>query len=171
MVVCESALNAIKSRIFRFFRPVSAVAWANCCSSTNQKAAENAFSNLQRVYGVFDYYDDPNVKAKHKKAYNLVKQALSEFEAAKPNAFPFPTLQNAWKEYMTNQANSMSDFARWWVDNALFQLRMNWDAEYFRAIAAKDPVAEYYAALTVDDVKGFQTKAAAHFHIDTSIFT
>ena len=171
MVVCESALNAIKSRIFRFFRPVSAVAWANCCSSTTQKAAENAFSNLQRVYGVFDYYADANVKSKHRKAYNLVKQALSEFESAKPNAFPLPTLQTAWKQYMTNQANSMSAFARWWVTQHLTQLLATWNAEYFLALSAKDAQREYYARQTIDDLTDFQLKALLHFNIDTSIFT
>jgi len=120
---------------------------------------------------VFDYYADANVKAKHRKAYNLVKQALSEFEAAKPNAFPLPTLQTAWKQYMTNQANSMSDFARWWVTNALTQLLASWNTEYLLAIGAKDAQREYYAAQTVKDLQDFALKALLHFRIDTSIFT
>ncbi len=63
-----------------------------------------------QVFGVFEYYDDPNVKAKHEKAYKAAKAVLARFEATDPR-FNGQQLQKAWKEYCTEQATQMGVFA------------------------------------------------------------
>ncbi|KAK4441989.1 hypothetical protein QBC34DRAFT_499971 [Podospora aff. communis PSN243] len=130
MVVCESALNAMKTRIYRFFRPVSDVVWASCCTAPDQRSAEKMFAYLQRVFAVFDYYNDPAVKVRHKHAYDKVKDVLTSFDNVNANSH----LADAWREYNILQANEMSNWANFWVMTKINLALWIWEGEA-RALA------------------------------------
>ena len=86
---------------------------------------------------MFEYYDDPNVKAKHEKAYKAAKAVLARFEATDPR-FNGQQLQKAWKEYCTEQATQMGVFAAGWVTSTLSSMSTTWQSALGRAQHAND---------------------------------
>jgi hypothetical protein len=124
------------------------------------------------VFGVFDYYDDPNVQIKHKRAYDRVKAVLAQYEATNGQVFHSQQLQKAWREFNVKQAFWMGAWARWWAVDTLQSMDARWLIEYSRAKLAGDVPGEYFAQQTRNDIGGFVIKAmTGHFTIDTSIFT
>lgn len=123
-----------------------------------------------QVFGVFKYYNDANVKAKHAKAYKEAKAVLARFEATDPR-FNGQQLQKAWKEYCTEQATQMGVFATGWMTSTLTSMSTTWQAELGRAQAANDLQAEYYAFLIIDYIGQFFQLTLSGLTIDTSIFT
>jgi hypothetical protein len=65
----------------------------------------------------------------------------------------------------------MGYFAKWWAKAALESLFTTWDYAYSSAILTGDSEAEYYAALTKDEIIDFEIKLVSQFAIDTAIFT
>ncbi|KAK5657940.1 hypothetical protein OQA88_2491 [Cercophora sp. LCS_1] len=171
MVVCESALNAIKSRLFRFYVPITNKNWDNCCVHTTKASAERMFSTLQRVFAVFDYYRDSNVAAKHKSAYDQVKGVLAEFEATDPR-FTSQELQSAWKQYCIYQAQYMGTHAEDWAKKKIDDMIDIWEAREKSISGSPGAAAQTYARMTILGLKGFRTKLNnGHLGISQNIFT
>lgn len=119
---------------------------------------------------MFDYYDDPNVKAKHKKAYLQVKEVLAQFEATDAR-FNSQQLQNAWKKYCIKQALNMTSFAKWWAYEALNKMYGEWNLAYSNALLTGNTEVEFYATRVRQEILDFQVMGQLHFGIDTTIFT
>ncbi|KAL1903758.1 hypothetical protein Sste5344_010537 [Sporothrix stenoceras] len=83
IVVADGALNAIKGKLIGLVQPVADDAWAACCTSATTRAtAQEAFSYIQNVMAVFDYFENTNVKDRHQNSYNVIKTTMQQFEDA-----------------------------------------------------------------------------------------
>lgn len=103
--------------------------WLNCCGGNQPAHAQQAFSYIQLVMAVFDYYDAPDVKSRHGEAYGNVKQMMQRFEtayAAQTGTSITGDMQNAWRDYMRAHLRRMVAFSTWWVTDRLNQLRPVW---------------------------------------------
>lgn len=81
MVVCESTLNGIKARLWGFKAPMSMSKWRLQCSAPTDQAGLRAMSFLQHVLGVLDYLKETTVRARHKSAYEDVRDTLGTYSS------------------------------------------------------------------------------------------
>lgn len=108
MVIADSDLNGVKAELYRFNRPRGNTKWAACCSRADPESGRKALSVLQNSLAVFDYYDDTNVKAKHRRAYDKVKSLWRDFDTAFNAETGLALPQNPadlWQEYMIEHFN------------------------------------------------------------------
>ncbi|QUC21794.1 uncharacterized protein UV8b_06035 [Ustilaginoidea virens] len=80
LVVCDSTLNMLKTKIYKLENPVGETTWDNYAIFTVPESLERALAYIQGIMAVFDYYDDANVKSRHAQAYQFVMQELARFE-------------------------------------------------------------------------------------------
>ncbi len=176
MVVADSNLNSKKGLIYRFYRPVSDAGWLLCCNLPIQASAEQAFSYVQTVMGVFDYYADTNVNNRHVHTYGLVKDLLGQFEVAY-NQQTGNNIQGqmtrAWKFYMSAHMGRVVQFSRNWAIGRLNVLYQTWFDEAFRAAAAGD-ARQTLLAIAICDLAYSHLNAinsGTKITFDTTIFT
>jgi len=120
MVVCDADLNGIKAQLYRFVRPAGNGAFKKCCMGTSNDQGRSALSFLSNTAGVFDYYADADVAARHKSAYDKVKKVLVDFEAAyksETGRSLQTSLADLWKEYLTEHYSRIVQWATWWIDD------------------------------------------------------
>ncbi|KAK1964573.1 hypothetical protein LY78DRAFT_659195 [Colletotrichum sublineola] len=80
LVVCDSSLNLMKTKIYKLQNPVGDTTWLAWFLSSLPLGLERALSHVQTVMAVFDYYDDVNVKNRHAAAYQHVMDEMATFE-------------------------------------------------------------------------------------------
>jgi GH18 family chitinase len=129
LVVCDSNLNQLKTLVYKLMNPVGEIRWLACCTATLPKNLENALATIQGIMGVFDYYDDPNVKTRHAQAYRLVLAEMGYFEEA--YGYQFNTditglWQQRWYEFMNAHFLRVGTHSRTWVLKKLNALRVSW---------------------------------------------
>jgi hypothetical protein len=178
------------AQTFRFVHPLSRPKWRFCCSVSTLKAACGAFSYLQtashpvisltatcsgvtgKVFGVFAYYDDDNVKSKHHQVYLTVRGLLSSYEAT-DSRFDDQQLQKVWQQYCVKKAQYMGMFATcWWVKKKLDLSTDTWTDEANAAKQAGDQQRLINAQQTILGIGNFADGLdAGRLYIDTGIFT
>jgi hypothetical protein len=120
MVVCDAVLNGIKAQLYRFVRPAGNGAFKKCCTGTSQDEGRSALTYLGNAAGVFDYYADADVVARHKWAYDKVKKVLVDFEAAykrETGRTLQKSLADLGKEYLTEHYSRVVAWATWWMND------------------------------------------------------
>ncbi|KAL6855621.1 hypothetical protein ACO1O0_006773 [Amphichorda felina] len=129
LVICDSRLNWIKTKIYNFQNPIGEVRWTDECTSTSHKSLMGAMGYIQSVMGVFDYYDDDNVKARHRRVYNLVMEEMASFESAYDANFGthiYGHWQQRWHLYMNALLSRVTHRARGWTLDKLHDLWITW---------------------------------------------
>ena len=124
--------------------------------------------------GVFDYYNDPNVKSRHQLAFGNIKDTMDLFELAYQSSTGISIrgqMQSLWVDYMRAHIHRVEQFSRTWVGQRLSQLSIIWADEARRAVAAKDKKGWKYAVVLVliaEYFAGINSQTTLSF--DDSIF-
>ncbi|KAJ2972625.1 hypothetical protein NQ176_g7050 [Zarea fungicola] len=152
MVVCDSPLNGIKTLLYNLHQPIGDARWnTNAAGATPQKL-QHGLAYIQAVMAVFDYYDDPNVKSRHRDAYIAVRNELALFERSYRDKFTrdiFGQWQERWKDYMEAHMQRVVAHARGWALAKLRPLQGVWDERLINCYALGDPDACAYDMLAV----------------------
>lgn len=129
LVVCDSNLNLVKTKIYKVQDPMSERTWSSYCVSALPANLEHAFSYIQTIMAVFDYYDDPNVKKRHAGAYWDVMNELIAFEQsydAQHGTNIYNDWQQRWYEFMTAHFDRVLENAHRWLKSKLEALKEIW---------------------------------------------
>jgi hypothetical protein len=77
---------------------------------------EEAFSYIQTVLAVFDYYASPDIASRHGQAFQNVKRVMSDFEVAwkqTPSGWSIDgQMSNNWIAYMKSHFACVAAFSR-----------------------------------------------------------
>lgn len=63
LVVCDSKLNGMKTRVYKALNPVGETTWQTHCVTASPESLGRALGGIQLIMAVLDYYNDTNVKA------------------------------------------------------------------------------------------------------------
>ncbi|KAK4233230.1 hypothetical protein C8A03DRAFT_19651 [Achaetomium macrosporum] len=126
LVVCDSKLNGMKTSIYNLLSPVGETTWESYCLSPTPASLGRALGGMQLIMAVFDYYDDANVKDRHRQVYADVMMELGEFG----RAFGSPTMikhwQIRWREFMIAHFLRVRTHTRLWLLDKLVGLDEVW---------------------------------------------
>ncbi|RYP62498.1 hypothetical protein DL769_007277 [Monosporascus sp. CRB-8-3] len=131
MVNCETKLNSMKARVGLGLKdPVSVSKWDKNCARMTQKSAENAITEFELLWGVWQYHNEKNVKTKLLTVHMAVADFLQEFEKLYREQFagaPDMDLEAShWREYMVKHFGRMLAASRGWAEGHLKQLTKDW---------------------------------------------
>ena len=131
LVVCDSSLNMMKTRLYKLQNPIGDANWAASCRFAVPQSLQRALSFIQTIMGVFDYYDDENVKNRHAKAYQLVMEEMAFFEISYEAQFSIDISkqwQDRWETFMNAHFLRVEAHTRIWVQNKLADLYSIWES-------------------------------------------
>lgn len=168
------ALAYTENQIYSFQRPIGD-SWDECCSSATLADAEHAFSYIQTVMAVFDYYESPNVKSRHEWAFGGMKLVMADFERAYTTETGINivgTMQHLWVYYMQAHMSRVVEFSQLWAGGRLSELSNIWYEEFLAAVASLDATRMLLALqiLNLVDTYFAQINAGSKLTFDTSIF-
>lgn len=129
--MCDSVLNGMKTRIYSVQNPIGESTWLLYCRFDDPTSLERAFAYIQTVMAVFDYYQDNNVKARHRSAYQSVMREMLRFELAYDAQYSthiWSQWQERWYEFMTLHFMRVRTHTRLWLQNKLADLLSIWHA-------------------------------------------
>ena len=130
LVVCDSSLNMMKTRLYKLQNPIGDANWATSCIIAQPWSLQRALSFIQTIMGVFDYYDDLNVKTRHGQVYQDVMEEMAYFEISYDSQFSldiYGEWQQRWKEFMTAHFARVVTHTRIWLQNKLNSLYTTWE--------------------------------------------
>ncbi|KAK1767907.1 killer toxin subunits alpha/beta [Phialemonium atrogriseum] len=129
LVVCDSSLNLMKTKIYKLQNPVGDTTWHAWCISPLPASLERGLAYIQTIMAVFDYYDDRNVKNRHATAYQSVMEEMAYFEIAYEHQFGldiYGEWQQRWKEFMEAHFLRVVTHTRVWLLGQLNDLYTIW---------------------------------------------
>ncbi|KAL2266866.1 hypothetical protein VTJ83DRAFT_4143 [Remersonia thermophila] len=134
MVVCDSKLNGMKTRLYKLLAPIGETTWNRYCTSATPASLGRALGGIQLVMAVFDYYDDPNVKSRHRKAYRDVMGTLKQFTSlydlstagTDRSRWTTPKWQRRWYQFMRAHFMRVLTHTRLWLTIKLDNLEHTW---------------------------------------------
>ncbi|KAL8378735.1 hypothetical protein RB599_008513 [Gaeumannomyces hyphopodioides] len=136
MVVAERDLNGVKSRLYRFNKPVNDRDWRRRATQLDDAGAIYTLSVIYMVHGVFQYYDHPEVKARHKGVFQAVLGALEDWDTAwrrqTGRSARAAGISELWETYMDNHMERVTKWANWWVHSRIDLIWSRWNAECIR---------------------------------------
>jgi hypothetical protein len=135
LVVCDSDLNLVKTRLYKLQNPVGDARWLTYSTTATKANLQDALASIQTIMAVFDYYNDPNVFARHRKVYRDVMGQLAKFEAAYTSQFGqniHGQWQKRWYEFMNGHLLRVGTFTRNWSQNKLEDLHNTWSSALHR---------------------------------------
>jgi hypothetical protein len=163
LVVCDSKLNTMKTQLYKLQNPVGEYKWTTTCILPIPRSLERAMAYIQTMLAVFDYYDDPNVKKRHKFVCQLVMHEMQSFELAYRSQFGRNIRgrwQTWWQLFLRMHFSRIKTWANLWLQNRLFQLRGIWLASCAQCttvewcgccVQADHLIESYWQAIVHDD--------------------
>ena len=138
---------------------------------------EEAFSYIQTVLALFDYYASPDVASRHGQAFQSVKRVMSDFEDAykyTPGGRNIDGLMSTyWIAYMQRHFARVAAFARFWVLDRLAAIEVVWTNVMNSHAGPNGNQAEYLFAFRIVyfcNVYTAQINAGTKIQFDDSIF-
>lgn len=178
LVVCDSSLNTMKTRIYKLMNPVGEIRWNNWCVFPSVASLQYALSSIQTVMAVFDYYDDPNVKDRHQLVYEDVMDEMIRFEVSYMVQFGdllSETIsgqwQRRWHEFMTAQFLRVEIHTRMWLRIRLNELFDIWSTALHGCWVGGYPMCQYcMAAILLINSHLTAIETGQKIQFDRSIF-
>ncbi|KAK4238206.1 killer toxin subunits alpha/beta [Achaetomium macrosporum] len=146
LVVCDSKLNGMKTRLYKLESPVGETTWESNCRSPTPESLGRALGAIQLISAVFDYYNDANVKKRHQQVYNDVMTELNRFTKAYDFAYGGRITgkwtegdwERRWWEFMLAHFLRVESHTRIWLQNKLNGLDEVWHEAFARCGSDKD---------------------------------